>query len=351
MGVLKNPFAAPGRDERIRSPRRSPGCAPLAAWVLQRGLLLLIVPSGAGLLASSLGVAPFWLAFAVGGALWVPSTLLLLWHRFLAPVQDAEPVVLSSGLVMDREHFLWVLRLNTAERGLVGLILAAFAVQIFLLGGLGALLAPFILLFGFWFVWFSAQKLRLGEAIVAFVQDDAAAVIRLLEPLARWRRLNAPIQDTVRLHLGAARVRLGDPEGALDELRHVRRLRQADYARAQLLAGRGETARARELLGRAPPRDLGETLGHEMTEALLALEEEAPADVLARAEGWRTLEDEVSSRTRGTLHLLVAAAHEQAGDREAALAALDHSGVALEDRSWMAAAWPRWWGLLEAIRR
>ena len=52
--------------------------------------------------------------------------------------------------------------------------------------------------------------------------EDFEEVVRLLEPVVRWRRMNMLFHDGCRLQLAEARIRLSQPQAALEELQRIR---------------------------------------------------------------------------------------------------------------------------------
>jgi hypothetical protein len=298
-----------------------------------------------------LGVTSFWVGWAATTVLWLPTTLVLFWAWLPVSGADDNPVVLSNGLVMQRIRFQALLRANAVDRVIVSMLLVAASGLFVAIGGGPAVVVPLFLLLAFWFVWFAWNSVRVGDAVVAYVSEDFPRVVRLLEPVVRWPRLNALFVDQCRLQLANARLRLEDVDGALAELRRIRpnRLRQAHLIRAQVLTGQGRIEEAHRALEGRKPRNLGEQLAWEMAQALLAIEEDRAADALSRARSWDQLRTRTPERVVGALDLLEAAALALEGRLEQARAVLARSPIRPEERPWMAAVWPKWWSALARI--
>ncbi|MBW1877402.1 MAG: hypothetical protein JRJ84_03475 [Deltaproteobacteria bacterium] len=347
-----NPFEAPSREAAAPAARVGrPGCRQWAILLLQRALLLLVVPVIVGGLGVLLHLTSFWIGWAASLVLWLPTTVVLFWAWLPVGGADPNPVVLSNGLVMERSRFQAMLRANAVDRVVVALLLVAASGLFVAIGGGPAVVVPLFLLLAFWFVWFAWNSVRVGDAVVAYVTEDFPRVVTLLEPVVRRPRLNALFVDQCRLQLANARLRLEDVDGALADLRRIRfnRLRQANLIRAQVLAGQGRIEEARRALEGRGPRNLGEQLAWEMAQALLAIEEGRAADAVSRARSWDGLRGQTPDRVVGALDLLEAAALALEGRLEQARTVLASSPVQPMEQPWMAAVWPKWWSALEQI--
>ena len=78
--------------------------------------MLGVLPVLLALLAAMTQVAPPLLVWAVAFAVWVPSSSLALWARLRARTGDPTPVVLASGVIMDRRPFTAMLWSGAMDR-------------------------------------------------------------------------------------------------------------------------------------------------------------------------------------------------------------------------------------------
>lgn len=350
MAVASNPFEAPRPGARPRWQPVRPGFVAVARFLARRGLLLILAPI---LLVLSLTVAyvpiRWWMAF-IAGAMWLPTTTVILWARFLGRLEDDQPVVLANGNVLDRDRYWLLVRASALDRVLLAGLILPMAASLVLAGGLTVLVAVFVLALAFWLVWIALNTVLVGDALIAFSSEDYESAARKLERVVRWPRMNWPYVDGCRMTLSTCLVRTEDPLGALQVLSRVhRRRRQAHLARAQLLAGQGRVDDARTAMQGREPRTLGERIAWQAANVLLALEEGRPDDAVAQVKTWDALRDELPPTARDQLYLLEAAAHHAAGDTAAARAALKLSGVRPTERGWIAQAFPTWWANLQAV--
>lgn len=348
----ENPFEAPRREASAPVARvGGPGCRQWSFFLLQRALLLVAVPLIVGGLAALLRLGSFWIAWGGSLVLWLPTSVVLFWAWLPGGSADPDPVVLSNGLIMQRNRFQAMLRANAVDRTIVAMLLVIASGLFVSIGGGPVIVVPLFLLLAFWFVWFAWNSVRVGDAVVAYVSEDFDRVVRILERVVRWPRLNALFVDQCRLQLANARLRLEDVDGALAELRRIRpnRLRQAHLIRAQVLAGQGRVEEAHRALEGRTPRNLGEKLAWEMAHALLAIEEGHAADAVSRAHSWDGLRTHMPARVVAALDLLEAAALAEEGRLEQARTVLAGSPIQPPERPWMAAVWPKWWSALERI--
>ncbi len=345
-----NPFEAPETDDPgvrprgVREERRA-----LVVFLARRALLIGVIPALFGVVALTWRLAPFWVAVVAIWIVFVPTTAAVLVDRFLAAVTDPLPVNLSTGLRMDRDRFRRLIRVIAGERLAFAVMLIAVAV-VLLPTALG-LLAPFLFLLAAWTTWFAVQHVRIGDAIVAQVEEDPHEILRKLTPVVRWPRLNRPMLDGALLGVANAEVLLGEPTAAIETLSRVRPngMQQAHLARAALLAAQGRVEEARRAIAHREPTNLGEELAMLRAVAAIALEEGHAAEVIASAAEWGPLYAQSPPQGREVLDLIHAAALALDGRAADARDLLARRGATHTDRPYLRASWPRLWDALDAL--
>lgn len=350
---MSSPFEAP--SSKGLAPTGRPTLRVAIALLAERALFVVTLP---GLLVAALVLSaehtdqPWWVplvAAAVPMLLWLPTSAVQLWARLLSPRVDPHAIVLSATERIDRSAFRLYLGARLVERAIATLMLvplvgALYALSPWVGGAAGVVIACF-LPFALLTLWAARH---VGEATIAQAGHEPEVARRWIEPVLRAPLMRRASRDAA-LQVGAqASLRLGDVDGALEQLGQVRNRRRVHAAlmEAQILVGRGETEPARALL-RQGPRHPGERLGYEVLGALLAVEDGDGEALLARAPGWQAFRPHVSTDVAEGLSLYEAVGHAMTGDLVRARALL--RGVDLDRRRWMARAWPKLWAQVERI--
>lgn len=349
---LGNPFA-PGTSTRKAGPRA--GYAAWAAFSVQRAVRLVALPMIFGLVAAiwqgpQLVTAWVGVVAAVGtSAVWLPTTIWIAWLRFLRPSTDDRGLLMTTGEVIDRDALKQLYLARTIEFVLLGLALLAVAAGFIV--RFGAIGIPVLLLVVGFLVWTTRiawAQVWVGEALVRYAGGEGETVLDAIDK-ARPARIRARTADALETLAAQAWVRRGDPEAALAHLSRVqgKRAVHADIVEAVVRLGRDEVPPPALL--REAEATVGRAVGITQLRTMTALHTMDPDRALQELDAWREARGWLPWLQRTTLDLVRAAAHQQRGEPDMARAVLKASGVHLEDRAWIAAVWPRWWALLEAI--
>lgn len=353
---MSDPFAPTRAPEH---PRTKTGRAPwsaVAMFVGRRVLALVVLPLLMTALFSLADVGfghglPWW-AIAAGsaatGLVFVPTTAVYVWGRFLSSRDDPKALLLGSGERFDRVAYRRVAYASIVERVVGTLLLLAMMLGLLRYGWLlGAITSPLLLLASAYNAYLVYVAWHAVHAMIAHAEHDNDNVLMHTGALAKaW--IGARGRESMLVPRASAQLRKGDPAGALATLDKVKNPKAvfADLLRAQILVGQGQLGPAREVAARTPT-NLGERLGIEACIALVALHEGAPGIVLARGAAWKEFENELPAEVAAQFDLWTAAAHTLNGDLPAAHAALVRSGIDLAERAWIGVAWPLVWGLLQ----
>lgn len=343
-----NPFAAPAADP-VPVSVRFVAWRTAVGFVIRSVLILFVLPLLFAALAGLMGFRWWWVIVPTAWLFQGPVTTLQIVDRFLAPVRDPTPIVFANGLVMDRWRFRRLVRAVLAERVVMSVLIVAFVGPI--LGQLAVVLLPFLLLFAAWTVWFSFQNVRISDSVVALVEEDHETVVRRAGAVLAHPILNRMLLPVAALHVGAAKLRLGDALGAIEALEKVPRsaMPQAHLTRAWLLAAQGRVPEARKALDGRSPTNLGERIAHQYALSAIALEEGDAAAVLERAKTWSDLRDDQPKAIREGFDLVEAGALALLGRSDDARALLEATGASPANRPWFEATWPRLWAALRGL--
>lgn len=276
------------------------------AFFAQRSLFL-----GAALLAVQMAYAaglphPFLAAIPML-VLWTPTTLAILYSRYLSRAWDDQPVVLISGLTLSRRNFRVWMAAQAAEGVIGGALIVSMALALLASPSPAAWLAPVIALGGTWAMVARVFRVRLARGIVRLAEFDPHGAIEAVRPVLSYGPLAWSLAPSARLLRVQAFMLLGDRDAAVAECDRVRR-RGAVNARAwRALLTAEEGAEQADAVLQSTPRLIGEAWHQVLLHALQSLLRSDRASFDATTTQRAALVERLGPRARALNQLLEAA--------------------------------------------
>ncbi|MFT6143219.1 MAG: hypothetical protein ACJAZO_001952 [Myxococcota bacterium] len=280
-----------------------------------------------------------WLAAIPMIVLWTPTTLAIVYSRYLSRAWDERPVVLMSGLTLSRANFRVWMAAQAAEGVIAGGLVMSLAITLLAMPTALAWIAPVMALAGFYAISARILRVRLGRGVVALAENDPHAAIAAVDPILSWSPLAWSLAPTARLVRVQSYMLLGDRDAAIAECDRVR-VRGGGTARAwkALLTVSEDTDQAAEVFD-TPPRLLGQAWHQALLYDLLALHRNDRASLDASQTQRRTLAAALGPRAAALSKLIDAARKGLDGTP----GTLDHR--ARQEVAFAATIWPRVWEL------
>ena len=283
--------------------------------------------------AAAVNIPNPWLAAIPMIVLWTPTTLTILYSRYLSRAWDDQPVVLLSGLTIARTNFRMWMAAQAAEGVIAGCMVITMALLLLAAPTALAWLAPVIALAGVYAVSARILRVRLGRGVVALAEDDPHAAIAAVNPILSWAPLAWSLAPAARLVRVQSFMLLGDKDAAIAECERVR-VRGAATAMAwKALLTVAEDPEAASDLFDVQPRLLGQVWHQALLYDLLALHRGDRASVDAAAEQRRAIAAQLGPRAKGLSALIDAARAGLDGERRT-LPAEHARRVAFSERIW-----------------
>ncbi len=290
-----------------------------------------------------LGADNPWFAAIPMIVLWTPTTLAIVYSRYLSRAWDERPVVLMSGLTLSRANFRVWMAAQAAEGVIAGGLVMTLALTLLAMPTALAWIAPVMALAGFYAISARIFRVRLGRGVVALAENDPQAAIAAVDPILAWSPLAWSLAPTARLVRVQSYMLLGDPDAAIAECDRVR-VRGGGTARAwkALLTVAEDTNHADEVF-ETPPRLLGQAWHQALLYDLMALHRNDRASLDASQTQRRALAAALGPRAAALSQLI-----------DAARKGLDGDSGTLDERprqevAFAAVIWPRVWELAAGV--